>query len=650
MVGALVSLGLLLTGWAILPGVATARLFAPAPSRHRAASRLAVGLVAGLAWWTLASEAVTVTIGLTSRTSVAGAAVSALVSSVVIVLTRGRRPGPVGDRQARVALFAVVAVAVVAVVPMISLAVGRPDSLISSTSWYYWQLARLVIGPHGIPAHVNEWGTRVSFLSDDIGFNTLTASIAAPLNSGHDLLAAQAVRVVVALLTTLGAGLLVLVWRGRVLAAAAAVLATAALSTVVTKLSSYRPESAGYGLLLLLPAVLTVALELSNPSSDETARRPAWVPVVVTAAGFLALSQIHGITWAFGGLLLGGTFAAHLVHRRNKAAVVAVGLTGAVIVGVWLVGALALTGRAFVGDQLSSLPRPGPGQSDPTWVFHQIVQNHPLPVGHPPNSLQLAQQSLAEGFIFSPSWIYFGLGAAALVGTLYAAVVRPRRGLPLLVFVLCALAGGAAVSLLFALGWDTYVPHRTAATRIGHLIAFLVPITLAVMPAARSPHRLARIGRVVALVVAVVVWVRSVPAADNLRRLQPSRDHLAYARRVDLPSSARVLANAYTEGYIPMRLGGHGVLDGRAPYTIAPLLYRANRLVQESRDYFADPSRHADILDRERVDYVLVGRRRWSLGSAFMFATNTRALRSSPRLVLVEANPAFLMFRVVPPS
>ena len=83
-----------------------------------------------------------------------------------------------------------------------------------------------------------------------------------------------------------------------------------------------------------------------------------------------------------------------------------------------------------------------------------------------------------------------------------------------------------------------------------------------------------------------------VHARDYYRQLdhqQPTRDTLTSMRALELAPHDLVLTNAYSEGYVGAVPGGKGVLDGRAPYSEPKTLKRANRLLEQSISFFADP-------------------------------------------------------------
>ena len=68
-----------------------------------------------------------------------------------------------------------------------------------------------------------------------------------------------------------------------------------------------------------------------------------------------------------------------------------------------------------------------------------------------------------------------------------------------------------------------------------------------------------------------------------------------------------VLANGYTEGFIPDLTGAQGLLDGRAPYTFDSQLHRANGLFRGAQAFFTDPAQHWGFLADNHVSWVVVG-------------------------------------------
>jgi len=132
---------------------------------------------------------------------------------------------------------------------------------------------------------------------------------------------------------------------------------------------------------------------------------------------------------------------------------------------------------------------------------------------------------------------------------------------------------------------------------------------------------------------------------------RPTRDDLAVVRSLGIMPDDVVLANAYTEGFIPRATGSSGLLDGRAPYTFADLLQRATTLLRKARAFYAHPARHWAFLHDNGVTWVLVSSRRsYALGSENVFRVRgvSQALDRCPALELVHDQPELHAYRVLP--
>jgi hypothetical protein len=133
----------------------------------------------------------------------------------------------------------------------------------------------------------------------------------------------------------------------------------------------------------------------------------------------------------------------------------------------------------------------------------------------------------------------------------------------------------------------------------------------------------------------------------------PSRADLALWRSLPLTGDDVVLANGYTEGFIPDVTDAQGLLDGRAPYTFGAQLDRANRLLRGAQAFFTDPRQHWDFLATNRVTWVVVGdstSNSLSTGNVWTTPRRLTALSSCPGLHRVAADAHLTVFRVVDPG
>ncbi len=92
-----------------------------------------------------------------------------------------------------------------------------------------------------------------------------------------------------------------------------------------------------------------------------------------------------------------------------------------------------------------------------------------------------------------------------------------------------------------------------------------------------------------------------------------------------------MLTNAYSEGFVGAVPGGNGVLDGRAPYSEPATLKRANRLLEQSINFFADPGTQPLPTDVKGIDYVLVATEPSALGHAARVLDELRRARRRAR-------------------
>ncbi len=633
---------LALAGGLLLPAVAIALLAerdASSPSLVRAAT---VGLAGGLSVWTIAAVVLVRAGGLTPTGVWAVVGGLALVSTVVVVRL-APRAWRGGDREGvgRGLVVAGLAVALAAG-PAVALVVARRDTLLGSTPWYYWQLTRETVLARGVPHWSLEWATRLPFLDDYPGFTAGSALLAVATRHPGTLVAAQLVRVLAAV-ATVGAGyLLARVLGARRIASAMAAIVIASGTTFATKLASFRPESAGYALMLLIPALAVLWLRRREP-----------VTLVVLAAASLALGETHGVDWVFTIAWVVGLAVAALVAagrgRRRTVGWSVVGLAAA-LGGTWLLGNLLLGGGLSGAEKLGRLPSVG-ADGDPTWAFRELTVGVTT-VGSPPSMAALARSSLRLGFA-GLGWGWWALAAGLALAGVIALVVRGgedrRAAVRFLISVVVALAVVLAFSWFLAASYSTDVPRRTGFARVLPLAFVFVPIAgaLAVSALGRTHRALAA---VIAVVVALGVGIPAARWTHSLDVQQPATATLGQLRNLDLPAGSLVLTNSYSEGYVPVVTGARGVVDGRAPYTERGVLERVNGVLRSSIDFFAHPAPPdgaAPPLPVDGITHVLVGTGPWSLGAGSQFPTDVAALTHRPDLRLIRSGDGYALYEVV---
>ncbi len=626
--------------WMVLPGVAVGVLSqrrAAAPSLVRFAT---TSLASGLGVWTLGGALLVRIGGIEASVVWSVGAVLALGSVIVLVVWGRALVGQWASPDTTKELAAGIVTTSVAAAPVVVLMAQRRDTLLGSTPWYYWRLVRETIIAGRLPAHSFEWGTRLAFLDDYPGFTASSAVLAVASGRPSTLVAAQVMRVVAALTTALAGYLLArTVGANRVAAAAASVVIVSG-TTFVTKLASFRPESAGYALMLLIPALAVSWLQHREP-----------VDLVVLAGSALALSEIHGVDWVFAmGWVVGLTVGALCFGRhRRETRRAAFGLLAA-IGATWLAGRVFLGGGLSGAEKLGNLPRTR-GGIDPTWLFRNLVVGDTRS-GSPPALASVARGALRSGFA-GLSWQWW---AGAVVVTLIGVgAMLLRRGelrgaaLRLLTSVVVTLVVVLVFSAFLATNYSTDVPRRTGYARLFPMMYVFLPIAAAVVITAISRGR-RWLGRAIALVLAVAVFIPAARWTSQLDVQQPSRTALGALRDIRLPASALVLTNSYSEGFVPDVTGGRGVLDGRAPYTEAGVLQRVNGQLRRSIHWFAAPSVAgvAQPLPFPGITHVLISTGTpWALGNGVAFPTDVAALDARPDLQVARVGPGFKLYRVV---
>jgi hypothetical protein len=231
-------------------------------------------------------------------------------------------------------------------------------------------------------------------------------------------------------------------------------------------------------------------------------------------------------------------------------------------------------------------------------------------------------------------------------------------------FTLLSLVGLLAIASVFMFAWQGYVPRRTGASRIVLEASLVGPPFLAVglgclareswaWRGRRFPPtpRLRQLALLTALSVCGVISL--VRVADYDDGQAPNREQLAMWRSLPLTSDDVVLANGYTEGFIPDMTGGQGLLDGRAPYTFGSQLHRANGLFRGAQAFFTDPARHWGFLAEKDVSWVVVGDPdAYSLGTGNVWSTpgDLETLDSCSGLERVAGDGTLTVFRVVDPG
>jgi Family of unknown function (DUF6541) len=602
---------------------------------------LSRGLACGIATWLLGSGLLTRTVGLTATSVWVWDAVIGAASLVFLLLPHHRARlravlGPMGRRLAEVCgLTALV------YLPLGYAIVRISWSPLGSTPWYYYGLARQVADLGSIPVTSIEFGTTTPFLNDYHLFTTGTAMLLLQ-HPGGPIAVITTVNLIgvlllglgtVALTTALGAG------RG---AALLAVPVAVAAGVAPLRLASYRPEGFALGVALLLVALGIDWLHSRN--------RGSLVGAALLAA---TLSQVHGIAALTSGVMVAAAALVSLARgpRAEQLRRTAIGL-------VVLLAAVVVTGLVF--REASGTVHAGGlvdrgGLADPTWEFFRAARDETTSM--PPSNSALVEQSVRELYDWQRWWFVPAL-LLAIVG-----LWRRRRDAAarqVVSFTLLSLLGMIAVASVFMFGWQGYVPRRTGASRIVLEASLLGPPLVAIglecLVRDAQTWRRRRLVPEPRLAGLVLLAALSVGGAISLIRVAdyddgqaPSRQELALWRSLPMTSRDVVLANGYTEGFIPDVTGARGLLDGRAPYTFDAQLRRANGLLRGGQAFFSDPARHWDFLASNDVSWVVVGSHH-ALGTGNVWDTpppDLRALESCPGLDRYAQDETLTVFRVV---
>lgn len=642
--------------WIVLPGLAVAALLdCRLPVEKIRPERFATfALAGGLSIWVIGARVVDRVGGLTRGVTI-GISVVLAIASIVALVGPGRSTLR-ALRQRQTAVFAGWAVGstLVGAAPLLRLVFDQRDSLVNSTPWYYWNLVRQTVAAGGTPSRSYEWGMWVSFLDAYPGF-TPAVSVFALVGGTGTLAAAHAVTVIAMLSGGLAIFLLVRALGGELWGAAFATILFFAVDVFSSKLSSLRPESLGYAFALLTPIL---ALEFLRSGHKRI--------LVVLAASFVGLGQVHGIDWLFGcGVIVAAVLAAYPVSRPEEVGqrrtrvelkrwIFRGGVVALVTLGAWGVANFGLSSHLSGASELGGLPEIV-GGVDPTWEFAALAQGNPGST--PPSVTSLVRNSLQRGFR-GLGWPWFAAIAGLAVAILIArALVGPKsdaRAVARRALTFLAVSAGIAIaaSVFFNLVWDTYVPRRTGFARLLQVALLVVPIgaglAVSLIPWSETRvvrRRIALAAGSVALIFALFITIHGQRSMDARAEQRPLASTLGALRDLGLDENDIVLTNVYSEGVVPVMTGARGALDGRAPYSNAKLLARANTLLAGTRALLLGPGT-APLPCAGITHLLLATDGRWSLGSPFVFPTDYAGLALRTDLELEHEGPGFQLYRV----
>ena len=687
----------------LLPGAALGPLLLPGATTPLARLGRAAGvsLLAALITCTLLAR-----IGALTALAVLG---SLAALTLLGVLVRRPRPAlawrrvaaPVASRRTRrwwAGGLAGTALALAVIVIPSHLGV-LPDLLpVSSTTWYYLNLARVTADLGAFPTQLAEWGALRPFPTDYLPVTGHTAAALLVL-PGDTLVRLELYRVIVLALGVLFATLLFRRWVSGWTALLGAILL---LGTVrlEQKFDGYRPETVALVLALFTLWVADRAIAERSPRAFAVALVASGVVFLSHAEVFLVLAPVLVATGVARAVVVPGRSHGWIGLRiPTVRAAAAPAMAIALVLGGMAFGVVAgssLTGKPGVlgyvvgrgtatqGDAMSrgrpsEVPASWTFTNDPTWDFYTASVAPALVGSQPPDdftdSLLLPRSILLvwpglDGRVLSGLVVLAALVIAPLLAWPFLDGRRRRFLLTWAVFAALLVAGSV---LLFALS-DTYVPQRTAGRRLMPYLLFVPVVAMTVLvwiagwvtaPYWRAllPGRSGSGRRAVAAGLAMaVLTVGAVSAAPNPGGVADEREaalspvgYEAYRwMAINLPADARILANAYTDGSIAAVTKRVGIVDGRAVYLEDPaFLAESTALVLGARVVFGTPESPgtATYLAREQVTHLLVateGPLGRDLGGYLLFDTDVGAIRSDPRFHLVRSfgDDRLLLFEV----
>ena len=251
----------------------------------------------------------------------------------------------------------------------------------------------------------------------------------------------------------------------------------------------------------------------------------------------------------------------------------------------------------------------------------------------------------------------WGAAGAAFVFAILTVVVARDKNESLRAIAL--IAGGLAISLLalsvlFVVRYDTYIPAATGIRRLFDYSAMPIILVLGAL-AERGIVYLQRRHKQVAnaalATVVVALFAGSVAAT-----LPSSRARTVTASSTapfewigdNTPCGSRILATSRTEGVFQAMTGRSALLEGMSPYLRPSMLREVIELTGDAHAFFSKPRDRAEFLAERDVDYVYV-KGRAAMGGARIAPKNVEVLTELPFLRSVYSSSAATIFEVLPP-
>jgi hypothetical protein len=515
------------------------------------------------------------------------------------------------------------------------------------TPWYYAGLAEQTARSGGYPLTSPEWGQQLPFLRDYPYFTSVGAAASRFMELWLPLHARmEAFRLFTAIIVAWWAAefFLVLTEGTIAIVMGGLVLATYLFSH---KLSGYRPEAFAYA-----PMFLFLANALSFGQGDEKGSlrlRHDWGSLLEIVAPLLLCFLSHGVVAvvALAGYV---SFAGVRLLRRGRWRRAAVELVVVVVgtMALYFAADAAVTGGMTQVQNATSSPEAEDGSSDLSFEFFRQYCGTKRGADADIKLRSTARLKNSFGIGDVPWWAVVGIG---IISLLIACLLRRTRTRAIGIALWALLLG--VIGAAFVLLWDTYVPQRTGPTRIWPLLTVTccaaAALALSVVEDAirrRGSGGGTGIVTVVSICLALAFfWQVNLIGVKYHKPGGLSKRDYDFLTSLELEPGAVVLSNGLSEGSIAAMTGGNCYVGGVAPYTkdVAILQAAVNHMI-EARKFFRRPTPAAAC--SMGLDYIIVGRKRWSLGIRYHFPTWHKKLEQQFELVAEHPRKRAALYRV----
>jgi hypothetical protein len=416
--------------------------------------------------------------------------------------------------------------------------------------------------------------------------------------------------------------------------------------------TEYRAEDFGRAVAFCALALGIVAL-----------RERSWRIAVVAGVVLAAASGTHLVPVLVVVLALTCIGLARLLYDADWQTRIAtlrsglvIGFTGAIIGVLIRVFAGGLFGLGGASNQ--SAYNAIHTRFDPTAYLYQGTfppRDRSSGLTHP----YVSARSLVNGFIdagfgqhLSRWQVVLVFAAAVAASVILFFLVRTDLRIVGLVG-LGVFAGIIVLSLLFDYRYHIYIDATFGQRRLGiYSSVGLILVGLAVLEGlVQLMGRVSLSPMVVGAslpVVYLTAWL--VPsAALSHRDTDLSHDRLAFVNweRTHTSCGARFLVNQRSEGTMTSLTGRTTVTEGMGPFLRPEKMAYVVTLMLDARNFYSHPQTNEAILRKYDITYVIVAREGQFLGYAGPEqGTNLAAIKATPFLQQVYANPSVLAYRV----